>query len=78
LLTVSHSGRGVYSTDTWERVARDVTLAYPVEGKAVGIGPLERQMITVVERDDGRDRIEMQSPDARFHLVGESDGITIT
>src|SRR6185436_16580038 len=78
LLTVSHSGRGVFSTDTWERVARDATLAYPTGGEAVGIGPIDGQVIGVEERDERRDRIELQSPDGRFRLVGESDGITLT
>ena len=78
LLTVSHSGRGVFSADNWDRVARDATLAYPADGKAVGIGPIEGQMIEVIERSEKRDRIEMQSPDGRHHLVGESDGITLT
>src|SRR6266498_2274195 len=75
LLTVSHSGRGVFSTDTWERVARDSNLAYSADGKAVGIGPLQGQVIGLVQRDERRDRMEMQSPDGRYHLVGESDGI---
>ena len=29
LLTITHSGRGVFSTQTWERVARNTELAYP-------------------------------------------------
>ena len=78
LLTVSHSGRGVFSTDTWERVARDATVAYPADGRAVGIGPIDGQLIGVVERDESRERIEIQSPDGRHRLVGESDGITLT
>src|SRR5689334_19770250 len=78
LLTVSHAGRGVFSTETWERIARDPALAYPTDGKAVGIGPIAGQVIGVQERDERRDRIEMQSPDGRFHLVGESDGVTVT
>jgi hypothetical protein len=78
LLTVTHSGRGVFSTETWQRVSRDATLAYPADGKAVGIGPIDGQVISVEERDERRERIEMQSPDGRFHLVGELDGITIT
>ena len=78
LLTVSHSGRGVFSTETWERVARDAVLAYPVDGKAVGIGPIDGQVIGVVERDESRDRIEIQSPDGKHRLVGESDGVTVT
>ena len=77
LLTVSHSGRGVFRVDTWERVARDSALAYPVDGKAEGIGPLDGQMIDVAERDETRDRIEIDSPDGTIHLLGESDGVTI-
>lgn len=78
LLTVSHSGRGVFAVGTWERVARDAELAYPDAGKAAGIGPIHGQVIEVLERDEKREQIEMQSPDGRFHLLGESDGITIT
>jgi hypothetical protein len=43
-----------------------------------GIGPIEGQFIDVVERDETRDYIEVKSPDGRFVLLGESDGITIT
>ena len=78
LLTVSHSGRGVFSIDTWERVARDAQLSYPEDGKALGVGPLEGQVIEVLERDETREQIEMKSPDGKHLLVGESDGITIT
>jgi hypothetical protein len=78
LLTVTHSGRGVFATETWERVARDLTLAYPDAGKAVGIGPIDGQVIDVQERDERRDQIVMQSPDGRFRLLGESEGITIS
>lgn len=77
LLTVSHSGRGVFSTETWERIARDATVAYPIDGRAVGIGPIDGQAIEVEERDERRDRIEIRSPDGRCRLVGESDGVTI-
>jgi hypothetical protein len=78
LLTVSHSGRGVFSTETWERVARDAAAAYPTDGKAVGIGPIDGQVIGVVERDEWRDQIEMQSPDGRHHRIGPSGGVTVT
>ena len=44
----------------------------------LGIGPLEGQLVEVMERAEERDRIEMESPDGRYRLVGESDGITIT
>jgi hypothetical protein len=78
LLTVTHSGRGVFAAETWERVARDPTLAYPDAGKAVGIGPIDGQLIDVQERDERRDHIVMQSPDGRFRLLGEPEGITIS
>jgi len=68
----------VFSTETWERVARDTAIAYPADGTAVGIGPIADQVVPVEERDERRDRIEMHSPDGRFHLIGESDGITVT
>jgi len=78
LLTVSLSGRGVFAVGSWERVARDGELAYPDAGKAVGIGPIHGQVIEVLERDERREQITLRSPDGRFQLVGESDGITIT
>jgi hypothetical protein len=77
LLAVSHSGRGVFSTDTWARVARDPEVTYPCDGKVLGIGPLEGQPITVTERNEKRDQIEMTTPDGRCRLLGESGGITI-
>jgi hypothetical protein len=77
LLTISHSGRGVFSTETWERVARGPTLCYPNDGKSFGIGPLDGQVVEVIERDEMRDQIEMTSPDGRHRLIGESDGITV-
>lgn len=77
LLTVTHTGRGVFTVGTWERVARDTKLAYPDAGKAVGIGPIDGQVIEVLERDERQDQITMQSPDGRFRLLGESDSITI-
>ena len=78
LLTVTHSGRGVFAVGSWERVARDATLAYPDCGRAVGIGPIAGQIIEVQERDEHRNRITMLSPDRTLLLIGESDGITIS
>lgn len=78
LLTVSHSGRGVFSTETWERVARDQEVVYPAGGKVMGIGPISGQAISVVERDETRERIDIPSPDGSHQLIGESDGVTIT
>ncbi len=78
LLTVSHSGRGLFAVGTWERVARDAGIAYPRDGKAVGIGPIQGQLVEVLERDEQGEQIAMISPDGRFHLLGSSEGITIT
>jgi hypothetical protein len=77
LLTLSHSGRGVFLVETWERVARDYTVVYPSNGQAIGIGPIEGEVIRVNERDERRDRIEMESLDRKYFLVGESDGVSI-
>jgi hypothetical protein len=78
LLVVTHSGRGVFAVGSWQRVARNADLAYPEDGKAIGIGPIQDQVIPVEERDENRDQIHMTSPDGKFRLLGESDGITIT
>ena len=54
-LVVSHSGRGVFDTHSWQRVARDPEPAYPDDGEADGIGPLAGQRLKVSEinHDDG-------------------------
>ena len=78
LLTVTHSGRGLFSVGSWQRVARDTNRAYPENGKAMGIGPIQGQTIPVAERDENGGQMNLVSPDGKFHLLGESDGITIT
>jgi hypothetical protein len=76
LLTVSHSGRAVFSTRTWERVARDTAVVYPVAGCCDGIGPLSGRSIAVQVRDETRPAFRLRC--GAFELVGESDGVTIT
>ena len=49
MLVVSHAGRGVFSTATWDRVARDHTVVYPDDGHVIGIGPLDGVRIPVKE-----------------------------
>lgn len=68
LLTVTHSGRGVFLMPTWERVARDYELAYPEGGNAIGIGPIAGMVIPVVEFDSDHDAI-LISPDGRITLT---------
>lgn len=77
LLVITHSGRGVFATDTWDRVARDATLAYPEDGVGFGIGPVEGQNIPVTEIDYDTGRMRVVSPDNRFVLECESSGIKV-
>lgn len=78
LLTVSHSGRAVFSTGTWKCVAQDDIPFYPAEGMVLGIGPLDGQLVEVIERNEKQDRIKILSPDGRHRLVEESEGVTVT
>lgn len=77
LLVISHSGRGVFSTRTWERVARDAELAYPERGIGIGIGPIRGQAIPVTEMDYQSGHMRALSPDGRIVLECESDGIAV-
>jgi len=77
LLTVSHSGRGVFSTRTWERIARDSTVAYPTYGVAIGIGPIAGEPIQVVELTSEHG-VRVTSPNGQVVLCCESDGIQVS
>ena len=77
LLTITHAGRGVFSTRTWERLARSIELAYPENGIGVGIGPIDGQAIAVTEMDYNLGRMRVVSPDGRFVLECESSGIAV-
>lgn len=76
LLAVSHSGRGVFRTADWVRVARDSTLAYPENGIAVGIGPIRGMTIPVTELDSDHD-VFLKSPSGLITLHCASDGIAV-
>jgi len=76
LLTITHSGRGVFSTKTRERVAQDYRLAYPVGGKGIGIGPIDGLEVDVFELDSDHD-CQLQSPDGTIRLHCESSGIEV-
>ena len=77
LLAVSHSGRGVFDTSTWDRVARDYTLAYPTQGIAIGIGPIDGQQIPVTELNLKTEMLDLESPDRDYSLSYESGTITV-
>jgi hypothetical protein len=77
LLVITHSGRGVFSTSTWERVARDYALAYPEGGIGTGIGPIIGQSIPVTEMDFEKGAMNLTSPDGKIALNCESHVIAI-
>jgi len=77
LLTISHSGRVVFSTRTWERVARNDSLAYAEDGKGIGIGPIDGQTIFVAEMNFDTGRMQLHSPDRKILLNCEDGGIAV-
>lgn len=77
VLTVSHSGRGVFETRTWRRVARDPLLAYPTDGVAVGIGPVAGQRLMVSEIDYHEGTLDVVSPDGPYSLSYEEGTVTV-
>ncbi len=78
LLVVSHSGRGVFAASSWERVARDADQAYPENGRAVGIGPIDGVSIPVREIDYDTGVLRFPSPDGKFSLHYEDGTLTVT
>jgi len=78
LLAVSHSGRGVFSTRTWERVARDPALAYPEDGRAIGIGPIAGVSVPVTEMDYDNEQLSLRSPDGSVSLEYDSGTISVS
>jgi hypothetical protein len=77
LLTITHSGRGVFSTRTWERLARSTELAYPDGGVGVGIGPIDGQPIPITEMNYDTGEMRVVGPGGRFILECESSGIAV-
>lgn len=77
LLVITHSGRGVFSTNTWERIARSYELAYPEEGCGIGIGPIEGEVIPITEMNYEMGQMTVDDPLGRFVLECESSGIAV-
>jgi hypothetical protein len=77
LLVITHSGRGVFSTRTWERVARSTELAYPTDRVGVGIGPIDGRAIPVTEMDHEAGHMRAVSPDGRILLECDGSGIAV-
>lgn len=78
LLAVSHDGRGVFLTSTWERVARDETVIYPEDGIVPGIGPLEGIPVPVKEIDYETGVLQFSSPDGRLSFEYEEGTLTVS
>lgn len=78
LLVISHSGRGVFSTRTWERIARDTELAYPEHGRGRGIGPIAVMSIDITEKNYDTDELHVTTPDGILRLDYDSGTITIS
>jgi hypothetical protein len=68
LLLISHNGRGVFSTRTWDRVARDYAIAYPEGGIGLGIGPLAGLEIPVTEMNYATEEIDLDNSDGSISL----------
>src|SRR5688572_14968105 len=78
LLAVSHSGRGLFASDTWKRIARDAELAYPESGIAIGIGPLAGVLVKVREIDYTTGVLEFPSPDGALALRYSEGILTVS
>src|SRR5579862_3620152 len=69
LLTISHSGRGVFDMRTWERVAREAELAYPENDIGIGIGPIDQEPIPAKEIDYDSEKLETVDAAGRFRFL---------
>ena len=78
LLTVSHDGRGVFDLRSWDRVARDSSLAYPENGTAIGIGPIEGMRISVTEMNYETGDLRFTSPDGKYTFEYESGHVYVS
>ena len=78
LLVVSHSGRGVFAAGSWERVARDSSLAYPENDRAVGIGPIDGVSVLVKEIDYKTGVLRFSSPDGKVFFEYEEGTLNVT
>jgi hypothetical protein len=77
LLVITHSGRGVFSIRTWERVARSTELVYSEGDIGVGIGPINGQAIPVTGMNYETGEMRVVDPQGRFILECESSGIAV-
>ena len=77
MLTVSHGGRGVFLVGKWQCIARDSQLAYPEDGHAAGIGPMEGMVVPITELNYDTGQLHFASPDGKYSLEYEAGTITV-
>lgn len=77
MLTITHSGRGVYRIGTWERLTRDIELAYPEDGIGVGIGPIVDQKTPINELNYDTGVLELATPDRKYNIHYAEGTVTI-
>ncbi|MGM9427297.1 hypothetical protein [Hydrogenophaga sp. MI9] len=78
LLVVSHSGKGVFSLGSWQRVARDSEPTYPECGHAIGIGPIDGAMVFVNELNYETGQLRFSSPDGKYSFEYAEGTITVS
>ncbi len=78
LLTVSHSGRGVFDVKTWQRVARDPKIVFPENGCMLGIGPIEDVKVDITEKNYTTDVLNLCSVDGALLLEYDAGCITVS
>ena len=59
-------------------MARDSTLAYPTDGLAVGIGPIEGLSVPITEIDYDTGVLRFSSPDGINSFEYDSGTLTVT
>lgn len=79
LITVSHSGRGIFELCNGKKLHRDSNITYPVNNKIEGIGLCENKIFEVVEKDYKSDKpIVVVSTDKNFKAEYHEGCIEIT
>lgn len=76
LLVVSHAGRGVFSTESWDRIARSSEVAYPENGISIGIGPITG--VRIYTKEINYESGELSLSNASGSITVDYDSGTLT
>lgn len=74
MLVISHSGSGLYEIGSWDKVARDRCLNYPIDGSVTGFGPIDKRRVSVQELNYSTEELATATPDGQY-LLHYSEGI---